>query len=210
MKNKEGRCVFVSSSVQTESRSLRGGCIGVLPGQYYDQETGLYYNYFRYYDPSTGRYITADPIGLVAGPNLYAYVSNNPLVYIDPYGLNQMDHGPVGERGPQGFGFQVGTTTMGYSGWGQSGSVGVAAYYEVCEKSNNNNNKNKNKNKNKNDSDKSCNNDDSDPPFASPPDSWSGNWYLMGTTVSTDGTICFQFGLMVTWPPISPNWDIPD
>jgi RHS repeat-associated protein len=45
-----------------------------LPGQYYDPETGLHYNYFRYYNPQTGRYITPDPIGLEGGINLFAYV----------------------------------------------------------------------------------------------------------------------------------------
>ena len=56
-------------------------------GQYYDAETALHYNYFRYYDPSTGRYVTSDPVGLLAGTNTYAYVGGNPLFYIDPYGL---------------------------------------------------------------------------------------------------------------------------
>ena len=59
----------------------------VLPGQYYDQESGLHYNYFRDYDPSTGRYIESDPIGLSGGLNTYVYVYNYPLRYIDPYGL---------------------------------------------------------------------------------------------------------------------------
>jgi len=84
-----------------------------FPGQVYDQETKLHYNYFRYYDPSTGRYITSDPIGLLlVNPspemllaeemgiielpydvtpgyinNPYVYVANNPLIYTDSYGL---------------------------------------------------------------------------------------------------------------------------
>ena len=55
-------------------------------GQYYDQETGLNYNYFRYYDPTTGRYITPDPIGLEGGINLWLYAANNPTNWIDPSG----------------------------------------------------------------------------------------------------------------------------
>ncbi|MEW8139734.1 MAG: RHS repeat-associated core domain-containing protein, partial [Candidatus Thiodiazotropha endolucinida] len=57
-----------------------------FPGQYYDQETNNYYNYFRDYDPSTGRYVQEDPIGLRGGYNTYIYVHDNPLRYIDPTG----------------------------------------------------------------------------------------------------------------------------
>jgi RHS repeat-associated protein len=58
-----------------------------LPGQYYDSETDLHYNYHRYYDPLTGRYTTSDPVGLEGGTNLYAYVSSNPVNEVDPEGL---------------------------------------------------------------------------------------------------------------------------
>jgi RHS repeat-associated protein len=57
------------------------------PGQYADAESGLNYNIHRYYDPTIGRFTQADPMGMRAGPNLYAYVGNNPYSFSDPYGL---------------------------------------------------------------------------------------------------------------------------
>lgn len=70
------------SGVGTFTYNLR------FPGQYYDRETELHYNYFRDYNPKTGRYVQADPIGLNGtGVNLYAYVGNNPVVRTDQAGL---------------------------------------------------------------------------------------------------------------------------
>ncbi|WP_237613301.1 RHS repeat-associated core domain-containing protein [Pectobacterium parmentieri] len=63
-----------------ESQSLR------YAGQYADEETGLHYNLFRYYDPTVGRFTTQDPIGLAGGINLYQYAPN-PLGWVDPLGL---------------------------------------------------------------------------------------------------------------------------
>lgn len=62
--------------------------IRIMAGQYFDRETGLHYNFRRYYDPATGRYLTPDPIELARmDPNLYGYVLSNPVNLIDPLGL---------------------------------------------------------------------------------------------------------------------------
>ena len=61
---------------------------GRFPGQYYDTETGTHYNYFRDYDPSIGRYVESDPIGILGGLNTYVYVSARPLTGFDPRGLS--------------------------------------------------------------------------------------------------------------------------
>ncbi|WP_051450137.1 RHS repeat-associated core domain-containing protein [Actinospica robiniae] len=72
-----------------------------MPGQYHDEESGLAYNLFRYYDPATGRFLSADPLGQAAGANPHGYVPN-PMAWLDPYGLigtRPKTRVPVGEGG---------------------------------------------------------------------------------------------------------------
>ncbi|EAP9953413.1 RHS repeat protein [Salmonella enterica] len=71
-----------------------------LPGQQYDEESGLHYNRHRYYSPGQGRYITQDPAGLEGGWNLYAYPLN-PVTDTDPLGLWQ--EGSIEQAGPSWF-----------------------------------------------------------------------------------------------------------
>ena len=80
-----GQATIITPAATTERPAIISNLR--LPGQYEDQETGLYYNWNRFYDPETGRYVTRDPIGLRGGFNAYTYVNGNPLKYTDPLGL---------------------------------------------------------------------------------------------------------------------------
>ena len=74
---------FGKATIETESiqNNLR------FPGQYYDSETGLHYNWFRYYSVEFGRYYREDPIRILGDVNRFLYVRNNTLRLIDPFGL---------------------------------------------------------------------------------------------------------------------------
>lgn len=69
-------------------------------GQYFDTETGLHYNRHRYYNPSSGRFLTPDPIKLAGGLNNYQYVPN-PTGWVDPLGLNCLGQGGGKSGGPK-------------------------------------------------------------------------------------------------------------
>jgi RHS repeat-associated protein len=68
-----------------EESEIRVDCALRFQGQYFDAETGLHYNTFRYYDPGCGRFISPDPINILGGLNLYQYAPNA-INWIDPWG----------------------------------------------------------------------------------------------------------------------------
>ncbi|MBI6743565.1 RHS repeat-associated core domain-containing protein, partial [Pseudomonas syringae] len=87
-------------------------------GQYFDVETGLHYNTFRYYDPEIGRFITQDPIGLAGGLNLYQYAPS-PIAWVDPLGL-AVD--PIAKLESRGY-FGVQTTSGGGLNYSESNAL---------------------------------------------------------------------------------------
>jgi RHS repeat-associated protein len=80
--------IFIYGKVRTFAGRSLSDCPFRYQGQYEDSETGLYYNRFRYYDPSIGSYISQDPIGLVGGMVLYGYVHDT-NGWVDKFGLRQ-------------------------------------------------------------------------------------------------------------------------
>ncbi|HCQ64298.1 MAG TPA: hypothetical protein DIU07_03565 [Rhodobacteraceae bacterium] len=79
------------------------------PGQWFQSASGLHQNWMRDYDPTTGRYIQADPLGLVDGASVYGYARQNPGRYVDPRGEHTTDGGSLGQVFP---GLKPGDTPM--------------------------------------------------------------------------------------------------
>src|ERR1700687_1720466 len=76
-----------SHAMRDSGRLYRGRSLRVLPGQYFDPETGTHDTPRLHYDPRIGRYLESDPVGLIGGLNTYGYVDGNPLSFIDRLGL---------------------------------------------------------------------------------------------------------------------------
>ncbi|WP_055556731.1 putative T7SS-secreted protein [Streptomyces sp. NBRC 110028] len=88
-----------------------------FPGQYFDPETGLHYNYFRHYDPETAQYLTSDPLGLAPAPNSSSYVTN-PHTICDPLGLMPSDYKEITYGESKGVGKDLKRTAqVGDDGW---------------------------------------------------------------------------------------------
>jgi RHS repeat-associated protein len=109
-----------------------------FPGQMYDSASGLNYNYFRDYEPATGRYLESDPIGLSGGLSTYAYSGASPLASVDPQGLTYGDgvlqaedivFGPTfWLRGQSGLDASIDQETVDLTaGWGDMLSFGLTS-----------------------------------------------------------------------------------
>ena len=101
-----------------------------FPGQYFDTESGLNYNYFRDYDPQIGRYVQSDPIGLLGGINTYLYANANPVGNSDASGRNPA----AAVRGA----WWVGTRIGGLINYGTEAAAGASIgslLYDLCTES---------------------------------------------------------------------------
>ena len=103
-----------------------------FPGQYYDRETDLNYNYFRSYSARLGRYVQHDPIGLAGGLNPYLYAGGNPLRFTDPLGLAPGDNYKTADAAAAAAIRDINPTSIAknkeYAGWIYKKWLGLGPY----------------------------------------------------------------------------------
>jgi RHS repeat-associated protein len=97
-----------------------------FPGQYFDEEKGLHYNWHRYYNLSFGRYISPDPSGLRGGINYYTYAASNSANLFDPLGLYLTTNQQIIVSIASGAGAVIGGLAVGLTSWGVGTPVGAA------------------------------------------------------------------------------------
>lgn len=106
-----------------------------FPGQWMDPESGLVSNGFRDYDPSLGRYVEVDPLGLAAGMNMYGYVGGNPVTKIDIFGLSEADVKVITGAFHKEIQLEI-TTGKRFDGWGSINNLlalsKIKINYMVC------------------------------------------------------------------------------
>ncbi len=102
-----------------------------FPGQYYDRESGLHYNWNRYYSPKLARYVSSDPVGIAGGPNLYSYANQNPLGFTDPTGESALGGVLTGLGADLATPEPTDAAWPKWAGWGIA--LAGAAIYDLCK-----------------------------------------------------------------------------
>jgi RHS repeat-associated protein len=182
--------------------SLRERAIAILPGQYFDAETGLHQNWHRDYDPSIGRYLQSDPIGLRAGLNTYSYVDSDPFGFSDFDGLRKSSSGAWSRTPPptvSAFGCLLGCLNSDITGGEPQVSLEptIGGGIEICDAKPPENSCEVPKKRNCGMYDPNCDNQIQPPAIPVKPDKVG---LVVGFSIKRDGRFCMQFGLFGSAP----------
>jgi RHS repeat-associated protein len=105
-----------------------------FPGQWFQSESGLHQNWMRDYDPTTGRYLQADPLGLVAGASVYGYANQSPMMFMDPNGENPVMACLINQACRAAAGAVVaGSANLIYQLWNNNWELDCVDWWEVSD-----------------------------------------------------------------------------